>query len=138
LTQHDDAAGRLGTPTPAEAVVEALARRDFDSLAAAMRDDVHVRGLLPGEFKEWDGRAGVTEAFTGWFEGFDEYELVDADICEAGPRLHLFWRLRVRTARAADCSLLVEQQVYADVDADGQISRLSLLCSGFWRERAHG
>jgi hypothetical protein len=52
--------------------------------------------------------------------------------------LHLSWRLRVRTARFADRSLLVEQHVYADIDADGQISGLSLLCSGFWRERARG
>ena len=127
-----------GTPTRADAVVEAVARRDFGCLAAALHDDVHLRALLPGGVREWHGRAGVNAAFTGWFDGFDEYELVDAEICEVGPRLYLSWRLRVRTARIADRSLLVEQHVYADVDADGQISRLSLLCSGFWRERARG
>ena len=127
-----------GTPTRADAVVEAVARRDFGCLAAALHDDVHLRALLPGGVREWHGRAGVNAAFTGWFDGFDEYELVDAEICEVGPRLHLSWRLRVRTATIADRSLLVEQHVYADLDADGQISRLSLLCSGFWRERARG
>ena len=59
-------------------VLEALARRDFGRLAAALRDDVHLRALLPGGFKEWHGRAGVDAAFTGWFDGFDEFELVDA------------------------------------------------------------
>jgi SnoaL-like domain len=126
------------TRTCADAVVEAIARRDFGGVAAALHDDVHLRALLPGGFKEWHGRAGVSAAFTGWFDGFDEYELVDAEICEVGPRLHLSWRLRVRTTTVADRSLLVEQHVYADVDAAGQISRLSLLCSGFWRERARG
>ena len=90
----------------------------------------------PAASREWHGRSGVNAAFTGWFDGFDEYELVDAEICEVGPRLHLSWRLRVRTTAISDRSLLVEQHVYADIDADGRISQLSLLCSGFWRERA--
>jgi hypothetical protein len=127
-----------GARARADAVVEAVARRDFDCLAAALHDDVHVRALLPGGFNEWHGRAGAHAAFTGWFDGFEDYELVDAEACAVGTRLHLSWRLRVRTARAADRSLLVEQHVYADVDADGQISGLSLLCSGFWREHDYG
>src|SRR5687767_1716390 len=86
---HEDSA--TGTPTRADAVVEAVARRDFGCLAAALPDDVHLRALLPGGLREWHGRAGVNEAFTGWFDGFDEYELVDAEIGEVGPRLHLSW-----------------------------------------------
>jgi hypothetical protein len=137
---HEHGAGDAptGTQTRAGAVVDAVARRDFGCLAAALHDDVHLRALLPGGFREWHGRAGVDAAFTGWFDGFAEYELVDAEVREVGPRLHLTWRLRVRTAKAANRSLLVEQHVYADVDADGQIAQLSLLCSGFWRERARG
>jgi hypothetical protein len=127
-----------GAPAGADAVLDAVARRDFDCLAAALHDDVHLRALLPGGFTEWHGRAGVNAAFTGWFDGFDEYELVDAEFGQVGRRLHLSWRLRVRTASVADRSLLVEQHVYADVDAGGQIERLSLLCSGFSREAANG
>ena len=117
-------------------VVEAIARRDFGRVAAALRDDVHLRALLPGGFKEWHGRAGVHAAFTGWFDDLDEFELVDAVVSEVGTRLHLGWRLRVRAARLAGRWLVVEQQVYADADADDQIYRLSLLCSGFCREGA--
>jgi hypothetical protein len=119
-------------------VLEALARRDFGRLAAALRDDVHLRALLPGAFREWHGRAGVDAAFTGWFDGFDGFELVDAVVGEVGPRLHLGWRLRVRDARLAGGWLVVEQHVYADADVDDQIYRLSLLCSGFCREGASG
>jgi hypothetical protein len=119
-------------------VLEALARRDFGRLAAALRDDVHLRALLPGAFKEWHGRAGVDAAFTGWFDGFDGFELVDTVVGEVGPRLHLGWRLRVRDERSAGPWLVVEQHVYADADADDQIYRLSLLCSGFCREGASG
>jgi hypothetical protein len=119
-------------------VLEALARRDFGRLAAALRDDVHVRALLPGGFKEWHGRAGAEAAFTGWFDGFDDFELVDAVVGEVGTRLHLGWRLRVRAPRPAGRWLVVEQQVYADADADDQIYRLSLLCSGFCPEGASG
>ena len=118
--------------------LEALARRDFGGLAAAMHDDVHLRALLPGGFKEWYGRAGVQGAFSGWFDDFKEFELVDAAVDGVGPRLHLGWRLRVRAARAGSRWLVIEQQVYADADADGQISALSMLCSGFCPERTSG
>jgi hypothetical protein len=97
-----------------------------------------LRALLPGGVTEWHGRAGVDAAFTGWFDGFDRFELVDAVVGEVGPRLHLCWRLRVRDARLAGRWLVVEQHVYADADADDQIYRLSLLCSGFCREGASG
>ena len=103
-----------------------------------MHDDVHLRALLPGGFKEWYGRAGVQAAFSGWFDDFKEFELVDAAVDEVGPRLHLGWRLRVRAARVGSRWLVIEQQVYADADADGQISALSLLCSGFCPERTSG
>jgi hypothetical protein len=119
-------------------VLEPLARRDFGRLAAALRDDVHLRALLPGGLKDWHGRAGVQAAFNGWFDGFDEFELVEAVAGEVGPRLHLRWRLRVREAPSAGRWLVVEQQVYADADIEDQIYRLSLLCSGFCPEGASG
>jgi hypothetical protein len=145
-TGVDTAAGSATATTPqdvapfsvAGTVLEAVARRDYGRLAAALRDDVHLRALLPGGLKEWHGRAGVETAFTGWFDDFDEYELVNADVGEVGPRLHFRWRLRVRAARSASRWLVVEQQVYADADTDAQIYGLSLLCSGFCREGASG
>ena len=78
------------------------------------------------------GTAGLAShaAFTGWFDDFNEFELVDAAVGEVGPRLHLRWRLRVRAARMAGRWLVVEQQVYADADADGQIYGLSLAVLG--------
>jgi hypothetical protein len=117
-------------------VLEALACRDFGRLAAAMHDDVHLGALLPGGFKEWSGRAGIQAAFSGWFDDFKEFELVDATVAEVGRRLRLAWRVRVRAGRVASRWLVVEQQVYADADADGQIDALSVLCSGFHPEGA--
>jgi hypothetical protein len=138
------AAGRATGATPqdvpsfaaAGTVLEALARRDFGRLAAAMHDDVLLRALLPGGFKEWSGRAGVQAAFSGWFDDFKEFELVDATVAEMGRRLRLAWTLRVRAGRVASRWLVVEQHVYADVDVNGQINGLSLLCSGFHPEGA--
>jgi hypothetical protein len=120
----------------ADTVLEALARRDFARLAGALHDDVLLRALLPGGFKEWNGRAGVQAAFSGWFGDFKEFELVDATVAEVGRRLRLAWRVRVRAGRVASRWLVVEQQVYADAAADGQISGLSVLCSGFHPEGA--
>jgi hypothetical protein len=129
---------RVGAFSAAGGVVEPLARRDFGGLAAALRDDVHLRALLPGGLKEWHGRAGVRAAFTAWFDDLDEFELVDAVVGEVGPRLHLRWRLRVRAERMTGRWHVVEQQVYADADADDRIYRLSLLCSGFCPEGTSG
>jgi len=117
-------------------VLEAVGSRDFGRLAAAMHEDVHLLALLPGGFKEWHGRAGVQAAFNAWFGGFDEFELVDAVAGDVGARLYLRWRLRVRTTRRVGQWLVVEQQVYADAEADGQIDGLSVLCSGFHPENA--
>jgi hypothetical protein len=137
-TAAGQATGATSQDVPSFAVAgtvfEALARRDFGRLAAGMHDDVHLRALLPGGFKEWYGRAGVQTAFSGWFDDFKEFELVDATVAEVGRRLRLAWRVRVRAGRVASRWLVIEQQAYADADADGQIDGLSVLCSGFHPE----
>jgi hypothetical protein len=131
------------TPEPAPAIprfsvagafLEALAGRDFDGLAATLAPDVHVRGLTPGGFGEWQGRPAVRAQFAAWFD-HPTFELVDAVVGEIGSRLHLRWRARRHHPTEPRWSV-VEQQVYADTDAAGRIARLSLLCSGFQREGA--
>ena len=42
---------------------DSLAAQDFPRLASAFSDDVHLRALLPGEFREWDGAERVTATF---------------------------------------------------------------------------
>jgi hypothetical protein len=114
--------------------LEGLAEQDFARLASTLDDDAHLTALVPRGLKQWHGPAEIGATFTRWFGDVDDFELVDANVGEVGPRLYLRWRVRVRAGRLGDGWFVVEQQVYADAGADGRITRLSLLCSGYCPE----
>ena len=118
----------------AGAFLEGLAARDFDHLASALDHDVHLRALLPPGLFEWHGVAQVKAAFAKWFGDVERFELVDAVVGEVGPRLYLRWRVRLRGERLGDGWFTVEQQAYADTDAE-RIRHISLLCSGYCPDR---
>jgi hypothetical protein len=128
------------TPPPvplapvAEALLSALAERDFERLAAVFEPDVVLSALLPGGFHEWTGPERVTAAFGRWFGRFDAFELLDATVSLHGPRLRMAWRARVRGGHLGDVPFVVEQHVYADPGPTGRIRTMALLCSGFTQE----
>lgn len=115
--------------------LEALASRDYEQMAGALSGDVRFRAMLPRGPIDRLGAEQVTELFTSWFGGAEDFELVDAIVGDVGGRLHLSWRLRVRPAPfgIGEGWHLIEQQAYAD--AVDTISALDLLCSGFRPER---
>lgn len=110
---------------------DSLAAQDFPRLASAFSDDVRLRALLPGEFREWDGADRVVKTFMRWLGETDEFEFVDTAVGVVGARLHLRWRVRLRAERLGDGWFVVEQEAYVDTDADDRIRQLSLLCSGY-------
>ena len=112
-----------------------LAAGDFDQLRLLFEPDVSLIALLPEGLREWQGPARVVAAFAMWFGDVDEYEVVEAAAGHLGPRLHLRWRARVCGGPFGDASFVVEQHVYADRGPSGRIQALSMLCSGFARER---
>ena len=122
----------------AQIFLDGLATQDFASLAAAFSDDVHLRALLPGGFREWDGVTELEARFARWFGDTLAYELVDTDIGVIGPRLSLRWRARLQAERLGPGWHLVEQEAYAEIDGHGRIERLSLVCSGYLAEPADG
>lgn len=115
--------------------LEALASRDYARMATTLGATIRFRALLPPGPMEWEGPRDVTEVFSSWFGGADEFELVDATVGEVGGRLHLSWRIRVRPAPfgIGEGWHVIEQQAYAD--AADSIETLDLLCSGFNPER---
>lgn len=115
--------------------LEALANRDYRRMATTLGSTVRFRAMLPPGPMNWDGPKEVCEAFSSWFGGADDFELVDAIVGEVGGRLHLSWRLRVRPAPFGIGAgwHVIEQQAYAD--AGDTIDSLDLLCSGFHAER---
>jgi hypothetical protein len=114
--------------------LEALANRDYAKVAATLGSTVRFRAMLPSGPMDWEGPEAVAGAFSSWFGGADDFELVDATVGEVGGRLHLSWRLRVRPAPfgIGDGWHVIEQQAYAD--ATDTIEAFDLLCSGFQAE----
>jgi hypothetical protein len=118
--------------------LEQLATGDMTQLAVALEDTASLTALLPRGLKEWRGRDAVCEAFDMFFGGLDELELLDAEVGQVGNRMQLRWRLHARGGRLGDDNFVVEQFCYADGGSTGRIQSMSLVCSGFCRERAEG
>ena len=126
------------TPVPqfavAGGVLEAMADQAFARLANSLSADAHMQALVPRGLLEFAGAQAICAAFEGWFGDATDYQLVEADLGSVGPRLHLHWRLRARAEKLGSDWHVVEQHVYADTGADGRISNVRLMCSGFCPE----
>jgi hypothetical protein len=114
--------------------LEALATRDYERMASTLGPTIRFRALLPPGPMEWEGPARVADAFSSWFGGADDFELVHATVGEIGGRLYLAWRIRVRPAPfgIGETWHVIEQHGYAN--AADSIETLDLLCSGFHPE----
>jgi hypothetical protein len=110
--------------------VSALAAKDTDRLVALFASGVDFRGMTPGGFWEANSPQRVVhEVLYQWFEPEDVIECIDQ--IEAG---HIANRERVDyrfLVRNADGPSLVEQRAYFDVDGDGRIAYMRVICSGF-------
>lgn len=113
------AAGRL---------VDALVARSYRRIYSVLAPDVRFRYLVPRGPAELDGAADTAAKFHAWFGDAHaiEREAVEAD--RVADRTSLRYRLRVRKP---DGWTVIEQQAYLDVDANGRLARIDLLCSGF-------
>lgn len=128
---HDSDTGTFPRWSAGGVFLEALAGRDYRRMAATLGTEVRLRAMLPPGPMDCQGPEAVTEAFSSWFGGARDFELIDATVGEVGDRLHLSWRLRVRPAPfgIGDGWHVIEQHAYAD--AGDTIDTIDLLCSGF-------
>ena len=138
-TTGDQRAARVAAPVgSAEALLAGLTAQDFAKVGGAFSPGARLRALLPSGPREWHGAEVIAGLFAGWFGGTEDFELVESAIGEVGGRLHLRWRLRLRAERLGTGWFTVEQQAYADADADDRIARLDMLCTGYRRESRSG
>jgi ketosteroid isomerase-like protein len=114
--------------------IDGLVARDFDAVAGTVTDDVVFRALLPRRVLDLEGPDATRDAFVGWFGTAERWEIVEAVVGEVGDLLHLRWRIRLTKPELGDGTFVVEQQMYAESAAEGRLSRVSLLCSGFKAE----
>jgi hypothetical protein len=131
VTALVEEAGQSARAKVARLFLAGLASQNFDRLASTLSDEVHFRALLPAGMKEWTGADRVKEAFLRWFGDTEEFELVHAEVVEIGPRLHVWWRARLRAERLGAGPFIAEQHAYVDTDDENRICRLSLVCSGY-------
>ena len=118
------------TETLGERFAHALAARDATGLSALLTDDVDFRALTPSRFWEGQDPGSVVDAALGhWFEESDHIESVRR--VEVGEDVGEVHRVAYRfDVSNADGRSSVEQQAYYKV-ADGRISYLRMICSGF-------
>jgi hypothetical protein len=109
--------------------VRAIVAKDVPAMKAVLAPDIDFRGLTPAEAWRATSPDEVVEIVLGsWFEPEDEVrETLEMSNDPVADRHRLRYRFRVESDGE---SFLVEQQGYLDA-ADGRITRLTLVCSGF-------
>jgi hypothetical protein len=111
-------------------LLEALARRDFASVADCFETAASMRALLPSGTIDCQGAGAIADKFEGWFGGAEKFEVLDGTVGEIGGRVHVAWRLRLHpTPRGDHRPHVIEQQAY--LHAGDRIESIHLLCSGF-------
>ncbi len=110
--------------------VAALAAKETEALLGIFASEVRFRGMTPGRFWEGSSPADVVEdVLYQWFEPDDIVEAVEhVEVGKLVDRQRVVYRFRVRTA---DTVYRVEQCAYFDLDDDGRVSRMNVMCSGF-------
>ena len=112
--------------------IDGLAARDLDAVAGALAEDARCRALLPRRVLDLAGRPAFRAALDIWFAGAERWELVEAVVGEPVDGLiHLRWRVRLRKPDLGPGAFVVEQQAYAEADADGLLRDVAILCTGF-------
>jgi TusA-related sulfurtransferase len=112
----------------ADLFVEALAARNYKAIFGALARDVRFRFLIPPGPGEVGGAADVAAKYFDWFGEADEIE-VEAVLVDPLPdRLSARYRFLLHEQQGWK---VVEQQTYMDLDEQGRITAIDLLCSGF-------
>lgn len=111
-----------------ESFIRAVASGDFARIEAYFRPDVRFRALIPPGVREASDASGAAAHLRRWFDDADSMELLWSEAGSVGDRATAAYRLSVHEP---DGWKVVEQRLYCDLDKDGRIRTLDLLCSGF-------
>jgi TusA-related sulfurtransferase len=122
------AGAREETRDAAKRLVEAIAARDFEAIARALAPDARFRYLIPSGPSQIAGAAAVAAKFLQWFGDADEFTVQSVRVEPLADRISARYRFLLRDHEVWE---VIEQQLYLDVDDDGRIAGIDLLCSGF-------
>jgi ketosteroid isomerase-like protein len=108
--------------------VDALSQRDWEAARALLADDVKLRALVPKTLREEQGRDAVVARFKFWWDGLDDFRLLESSVDEMAGLAEV--RYRFFGHDADDGDVTVEQQCFLMVE-DGSIAAINSVCSGF-------
>jgi TusA-related sulfurtransferase len=114
--------------------LDALAAREFTAARSLLADHVRFRMLLPGGLATEPHADGAIARFIGWFADADRFDVEASSAGEVEGRAVVTYRFRLHDA---DGWQVIEQHLMLDVDADGRVEAIELLCSGFRRIAAN-
>jgi hypothetical protein len=122
----------MRTDTFAEALASAVAGQDLAHLGTHLAPDARMRALLPGGAVQALGRDDVLGCFDQWFGhwgGVEPVEVVDDTV---GGRVLVHYKMLCQKPETQPH--VVTQTLLCGV-SDGLVTRIDLLCSGFWEVR---
>jgi hypothetical protein len=110
--------------------VAALAAKDTEALLGIFASAVSFRGMTPGRF--WEVNSPVKLVEDVLYEWFDPDDIIEAvehiEVGKLVDRQRVVYRFRVRNDNGVH---RVEQCAYFDLDDEGRVSRMNVMCSGF-------
>ena len=117
-------------PVPAR-FLDLLGRGDFDAVGELLAPDVWLRALLVREVHESNTAAGAVAALRDWVGSPHGARILDAEHQPVTGREWLRYRFLVRPTWAPEAWHVIEQTGFCRVK-DGRISRLDLVCTGYF------
>jgi len=113
----------------ARRLLDGIAARDFDAIAASFAADASFRVLTPHAVREHSGAVEAADRFRTWFGAMEDFELVDSDVERIADRVRIRWHTRGRDPEKGPQEN--EHTGYAELDERGQIVALNVSCAGF-------
>jgi len=128
----NDPESRSTSPGAARKVGEAflggLAGRDYTAARSVLADDVRFRMLVPSGLMTDKGASATIGRVMSWFADADSFDVEASSADEVEGRAALTYRFRLHNANGWQ---LIEQHLMLDVDTEGRVAAIDLLCSGF-------
>jgi TusA-related sulfurtransferase len=112
----------------ARRLVDAVAARDHDGIVGTLAPDVRFRYLIPPGPGQVIGAASTADTYLGWFGDAEQLEVQDVLVRQLSDRQSV--RYQFLLGRPAGW-VVVEQHTFLDVDVEGRIATMDLVCSGF-------
>jgi len=109
-------------------LVEAIAARDGDAITKALAPDTRLRYLIPPGPGEVLGAPSVADKFLEWFGDLGVVEIANVQVAAVADRMSARYRFLVGERQPDE---VIEQQTFLDLDEEGRIASIDLLCSGF-------